>query len=260
MFKELTQKIDQQAEVIDELKNQASQLANDFYEMEEEELNEDPTSVPQADVSTFNPRTPEELVENKETSAGEIQETCAGFQVSGNEIPNSNTPLLFPMQVIAPKDHTIDKDELEDELEVKHEPEEPMIEHPLATSQQAPLKKCKDSGTLTITRDIDSYILQMGDARDNDLPTPISGRPLLLATKTKIDMDTRWLSLAFGGKRSEFNTYEDDDRSYTRKRQRHSTIGWEPGWKDTRAPFDEGYEYHRGVRKFDLTRPWDPNL
>ncbi|CAM8999235.1 unnamed protein product [Rhodiola kirilowii] len=237
-------------------------------------------------------------------------------------------PLLpFSMQVIAPEDHVIDNDELEDELEVKHESEKPTVEHPRATSQEAPPKKCKDPGAFTVTCGVgetlihhclidlgadinampyspycslrlgplklpkllvelgntsrirpvdlledlilhvgdlvvpaDSYVLQMGDARDNDPLALILGRPFLFVTETKIDMGTCLLSLAFVGNTSNFHIYEDADRPYMRKPSRHDTFGWKPGWRDMRAPLDEGYEQHKGVEKFDLTRPWDPNL
>ncbi|CAM8959068.1 unnamed protein product [Rhodiola kirilowii] len=58
----------------------------------------------------------------------------------------------------------------------------------------------------------DFYVLQMGDARDDDPPALILGRPFLFTTKTKIDMGIGLLSLTFGGKTSDFYIYGDDDR------------------------------------------------
>ncbi|CAM8877524.1 unnamed protein product [Rhodiola kirilowii] len=260
MFNELNRELDQQAEVINELREQASQISSDFYEMREEELNEDFTSVQTADASTINARTSVELQQNTETSAEETQETSAGSPNSGKEIQTFNTLIPFPVQVIAPKDNTIDQNELGGELEAKHELEEPTVEHPLATSQQALPEKCKDLGTLIMTRDVDSYILQMGDTRDNGPLAPILGQSFLLATKPKIDKRTCLMSLVFYGKRPNFQIYEDDDRPYTRKRPKYSTFGWKPGWRETRAQLGEGYEYHKRIKKFDLTHPWDPNL
>ncbi|CAM8886469.1 unnamed protein product [Rhodiola kirilowii] len=130
MFKELTQKIGQQAGDVNELKKQVSQIASAVYEKREdkgklpsqtipnpksnisavmlrngkqlkngiEELNEDSTSVQNADASPINVRTPEELQNNQETSTEDKQKTSAGCTNSGKEIPISNTPLPFPMQ------------------------------------------------------------------------------------------------------------------------------------------------------------------
>ncbi|CAM8982236.1 unnamed protein product [Rhodiola kirilowii] len=136
-FRELTQKIDTQAGDVDELKKQMSQMASVVYkrredkgklpsqtipnprqnvsvivtkdeeemraeEKEEKERDLDATSVQNADVSTIKARTPNELLQNQETSADINLETCAEFQVSDFQILNSNplAPLPFPMQVI----------------------------------------------------------------------------------------------------------------------------------------------------------------
>ncbi|CAM8926149.1 unnamed protein product [Rhodiola kirilowii] len=64
---------------------------------------------------------------------------------------------------------------------------------------------------------VDFYVLQMGDARNDDPPALILGRPFLFSTKTKIDMDTCLLSLVFGGKTSNFYIYKDDDRPCAKK-------------------------------------------
>ncbi|CAM8905409.1 unnamed protein product [Rhodiola kirilowii] len=63
----------------------------------------------------------------------------------------------------------------------------------------------------------DFYVLQMGDDRDDDPLTLILGRPFVFATKTKIDMDTCLLSLAFGGLTSNFYIYQDRDHPSTKK-------------------------------------------
>ncbi|CAM8997328.1 unnamed protein product [Rhodiola kirilowii] len=61
------------------------------------------------------------------------------------------------------------------------------------------------------------YVLQMRDARDDDPPTLILGRPFLFTTKTKIHMDTCLLSLVFGGQTLNFYIYEDEDHPSTKK-------------------------------------------
>ncbi|CAM8951387.1 unnamed protein product [Rhodiola kirilowii] len=63
----------------------------------------------------------------------------------------------------------------------------------------------------------DFYVLQMGDSRNDVPPALILGRPFLFSTKTRIDMGTGLLSLAFGGKTEDFYIYGDDDRPCTRK-------------------------------------------
>ncbi|CAM8981754.1 unnamed protein product [Rhodiola kirilowii] len=65
----------------------------------EETMNKDFSSAQNADPLRFNPRTPEEILINKETSAEDKQETSAGLNNSGTEFADSNTPLPFPMQV-----------------------------------------------------------------------------------------------------------------------------------------------------------------
>jgi hypothetical protein len=60
---------------------------------------------------------------------------------------------------------------------------------------------------------IDSYVLQIGDVRDNDHRSLIPGRPFLFATKTKIDMGTCLKSLVFDGKMLNFQIDEDANRS-----------------------------------------------
>ncbi|CAM8933758.1 unnamed protein product [Rhodiola kirilowii] len=198
---------------------------------------------------------------------------------------SKNDPLpSFFMQVRAPKEHMIDKNDLGIELEARDELEEPIMDRPLATSHEAPPGKCKDPGAFIVTCGVGEtlihhclidlgaaindmpyslycslrlgplkppkllvelgdkslirpiglledltlrvgdlfvpayfYVLQMGDARDDDPPTLILGRPFLFATKTKIDMDKSLLSLAFGGKTSDFHIYEDVDRPCMKK-------------------------------------------
>ncbi|CAM8960070.1 unnamed protein product [Rhodiola kirilowii] len=190
----------------------------------------------------------------------------------------------FSMQVIAPEDHMIVKDELGGRLEARHELNDPMMERLVSASHEAPLEKSKDPGAFTVTCGIgetqihhclidlgaasnampyslycslnlgplkppkllielgdkscirpvglledltlrvgdlvipaDLYVLQMGDARDDEPPALIWGRPFLFTTKTKIDMGTGLLSLAFSGKILDFYIYRDDDRLCARK-------------------------------------------
>ncbi|CAM8978211.1 unnamed protein product [Rhodiola kirilowii] len=142
---------------------------------------------------------------------------------------------------------------------------------------------------------IDSYVLQIGDARDNDPRSLILGRLFLSTTKTKIDMGTGQKSLVFDGKILNFQIDEDAKRSFMKKRPRHGMFEWKPGWRNTRArldgpaamikvslptrkdvkanppdrwrtepstpPYDD-FGQIEGIAeaKFDLTRPWDPNL
>ncbi|CAM8902537.1 unnamed protein product [Rhodiola kirilowii] len=136
MFKELTQKMGQQAGDVNELKRQVSQIASAVYEKredkaklpsqmipnprqngsvivikDEEEMNAegkkkdqnlDSTSVEMADVSPIMARTLEELQNNQKTSAEDNQETCVEYAVSNFQILNFNplAPSPFPMQVI----------------------------------------------------------------------------------------------------------------------------------------------------------------
>ncbi|CAM8998961.1 unnamed protein product [Rhodiola kirilowii] len=199
---------------------------------------------------------------------------------------NSKTDTFssFSMQIIAPKDHTIDKDELGSMLEARHERNDPMMERPVVASYEAPPGKSKDPGAFTVTCGVgetlihhclidlgvainampyslycslklgplkppklmvelgnksiihpiglledltlrvgdlfvpaDFYVLQMGDARDDDPPALILGRPFLFATKAKIDMGSDLLSLTYGGKASNFHIYEDADRPWMKK-------------------------------------------
>ncbi|CAM8990511.1 unnamed protein product [Rhodiola kirilowii] len=69
----------------------------------------------------------------------------------------------------------------------------------------------------------DFYVLQVGDARNDDPLALILGRPFLFTTKTKIDMGTGLLSFAFGGKTSNFDIYGDDDRHARGNRRTYYT-------------------------------------
>ncbi|CAM8968750.1 unnamed protein product [Rhodiola kirilowii] len=145
----------------------------------------------------------------------------------------------------------------------------------------------------------DFYVLQMGDARNDDPPALILGRPFLFTTKTKIDMGIRLLSLAFGGKTSDFYVYGDADRPCTRKPpdivntldfgalvpdrpedtmhvngpaamakmssppRRNVKANPPDRWRaEPSTPIHESFGQNEGAAeaKFDLTRPWDPNL
>ncbi|CAM8926020.1 unnamed protein product [Rhodiola kirilowii] len=145
----------------------------------------------------------------------------------------------------------------------------------------------------------DFYVLQMGDARNDDPPALILGRPFLFTTKTKIDMGIGLLSLAFDGRTSDFYVYGDANRPCMRKppdivntsdfgalvpdqpketmhatgpatMTKMSSPTWEnvkmnppDRWRaEPSTPFHEGFGQIEGdiEGKFDLTRPWDPNL
>ncbi|CAM8953966.1 unnamed protein product [Rhodiola kirilowii] len=270
------------------------------------------------------------------------------------------------MHVTASEGRVIDKDEPGGRLEDRPEQNDPMMEHPLATSHKAPPEKSKDPGAFTFTCGIgeaqihhclidlgaainampyslycslklgplkppkliielgdkscirhvgllenltlrvgdlvvpvDFYVLQMGDARDDDPPALILGRPFLFATKTKIDMDIGLLSLAFGGKTSDFYIYEDVNRPCAKKppdivntsylgalvpdlpdetscaanevamskvssRTREDLKANPPDrWRgDTSTPLHDDFGQTEGIAeaKFYRTRPWDPNL
>ncbi|CAM8940473.1 unnamed protein product [Rhodiola kirilowii] len=145
----------------------------------------------------------------------------------------------------------------------------------------------------------DFYVLQMGDSRNNDPPALILGRPFLFSTKTRIDMGTSLLSLAFGGKKSDFYIYGDDDRPCTRKppdivhtsdlsalvpdrpeeimcatgpvamsKKSSTTREYVKANPPDRWRVEPSTSFHGGLgqiegaveAKFNLTRPWDPNL
>ncbi|CAM8928897.1 unnamed protein product [Rhodiola kirilowii] len=237
MFKELTQKMGQQARDVNELKKQVSQIASAVYERREdngkllsqtipnpksnvsavmirsekqlkngkEELNKDSTSVDQADVSPVKAQTPDELQNNQETSAEHNLKTSAGSPDSGKEIPNSNTPLPFPMQVSKTnKKFIIDKEvwELFSKVEINiplieairqipryakflkelctnrrrtTKNEQVMLRESVSAAIQRKVpKKCKDLGTFIIpcvigNRKIENCMLDLG-ASINVLP------------------------------------------------------------------------------------------
>ncbi|CAM8926399.1 unnamed protein product [Rhodiola kirilowii] len=145
----------------------------------------------------------------------------------------------------------------------------------------------------------DFYVLQMEKSRKGEPPGLILGRPFLYTTKTRIDMGIGLLSLSCGGKEADFYVYEDDDRPRTRKppdivhTSEYDTLVPDPpeqALKTTRpaamakmSTSSRGYkgkkpseswrvgqsaqlDAHTGrtegvaEQKYDLTRPWDPNL
>ncbi|CAM8959528.1 unnamed protein product [Rhodiola kirilowii] len=145
----------------------------------------------------------------------------------------------------------------------------------------------------------DFYVLQMEKSRKGEPPGLILGRPFLYTTKTRIDMGIGLLSLSFGGKEEDFYVYEDDDRPCTRKppdivhTSEYDTLVPDPpeqaiqttrpaamaeipsssrGYvkkkrsEHRRAEPSEQLDEHYGrtegeaEKKYDLTRPWDPNL
>ncbi|CAM8998989.1 unnamed protein product [Rhodiola kirilowii] len=152
-------------------------------------------------------------------------------------------------------------------------------------------------GDLSVPADF--YVLQMGDSRNDAPPALILGRPFLFSTKTRIDMGIGLLSLAFGGKTSDFYVYGDDDRPCTKKppdivhtsdydalvpdppEQTIQMTGPAAMAKKSSTPrrnvkanppdrwrAESNTRIHKGFAqiegedeaKFDLTRPWDPNL
>ncbi|CAM8997282.1 unnamed protein product [Rhodiola kirilowii] len=145
----------------------------------------------------------------------------------------------------------------------------------------------------------DFYVLQMGDARNDDPLALILGRPFLCTTKTKIDMGIGLLSLAFDGKTSDFYIYGDDDRPCTKKpsdivhtsdlgalvpdlqeetvhtngpvaiskmsspTREYVKANPPDRWRADPSTSSHGnFGQTEGVAeaKFDLTRSWDPNL
>ncbi|CAM8948468.1 unnamed protein product [Rhodiola kirilowii] len=216
---------------------------------------------------------------------------------------------------------------------------DPIMRQPLSTSHETPPEKSKDPGAFTVTCGIgetqihhclidlelgdkscvrptglledltlrvgdlaipaDFYVLQMGRTRNDEPPGLILGRPFLHTTKTKIDMCIGLLSLAFGGKESDFYVYEDANRPCTRKppdivhtsdyhtlvpdlpEQTIQTTGpvamaetsspsrgyvkKKPPDQWRAEPSKQPYEHFGQIEgvakaKYDLTRPWDPNL
>ncbi|CAM8987450.1 unnamed protein product [Rhodiola kirilowii] len=145
----------------------------------------------------------------------------------------------------------------------------------------------------------DFYVLQMEESRKGKPPGLILGRPFLHTTQTQIDMGIGSLSLSFGGKEADFYVYEDANRPYTRKppdivhTSEYDTLVPDPpeqAIQTTRpaamaktsspsrgyvkkkppdhwraGPSEQQFEHVgriEGVaeKKYDLTRPWDPNL
>ncbi|CAM8880510.1 unnamed protein product [Rhodiola kirilowii] len=243
------------------------------------------------------------------------------------------------MQVIAFGGHVINKDEPEWRLVARPTQNGLMMRHPLATSHETPPGKSKDPGAFTVTCGIgetqiphclidlelgdkscirpigllenltlrvgdlvvpaEFYVLQMGDARNDDPPALFLGRPFLFTTKTKIDMGTGLLSLAFGGKISDFYIYGNDDRPCARKpsdivhtsglsalvpdlpeetvhtngpvamskvsspTREYVKANPPDRWRaDPSTSLHCNFGQIEGVakEKFDLTRTWDPNL
>ncbi|CAM8956852.1 unnamed protein product [Rhodiola kirilowii] len=183
----------------------------------------------------------------------------------------AKTPLLDSslsvcMPTITPEDEGIINDEVQGRLEEKQEQGRPILGKSLAISQQG--------------------------SRENSL---ILKRPFLLATKTRVNMGTCLIPLVRDGKIVNIQNCKDAIRSYLKKRPRHGMFQWKPGWRSTRARHDgpaamvkRSSPTRRDVKakppdqwkgepsplphkffgqivraveaKFDLTRPWDPNL
>ncbi|CAM8933728.1 unnamed protein product [Rhodiola kirilowii] len=262
MFKELTEKMVQQAGDVNELKKQVSQIAKDVYERREDkgkqpsqtipnprqnvsvtvikaegkekEQNLDSTSVENADVSAIKARTPAEFQQNEETSAENNQETCPEFQVSDFQILNSNplVPSPCPMQIIERHEainNGIQRKEYED---TRTNAKIQELEQGL---QGALTNRTRDPGAFTVTGGIGNTLIPhclidlgasinvmpydlycslklgpMGDTQTKESPTLILGRPILFATKAKIDVTEGTVILEYGGKMAEFRVFEDD--------------------------------------------------
>ncbi|CAM8886623.1 unnamed protein product [Rhodiola kirilowii] len=200
MFKELTEKMVQQAGDVNELKKQVSQIAKDVYERREDkgklpsqtipnprqnvsvivikdgeemkaegkekEKNFDSTSVENADVSAIKAQTPDEFQQNEETSTDYNQETCAEFHVSDFQILNSNplVPSPCPMQVI--ERHEAIKDEIQRKEYEDTRTNAQMQE--LERGQQGALtNRTRDPGAFTVTCGIGKmliphYLIELG--------------------------------------------------------------------------------------------------
>ncbi|CAM8910738.1 unnamed protein product [Rhodiola kirilowii] len=161
----------------------------------------------------------------------------------------------YSMQMVASKDHAIQKNEEEIRLKPKNGQNGPIMERSLATDHESQPEKGKDPGAFTVTCGIgeskppklfielgdkscirpigvfedlilrvgklvvaaDFYVIQTGDTSEDDPPTIILGRPFLYATRARIDMGEGLLSLAFGGKISDFYIDDNNGRPSTRK-------------------------------------------
>ncbi|CAM8972839.1 unnamed protein product [Rhodiola kirilowii] len=113
-------------------------------------------------------------------------------------------PQLVPsvcMRITAPEDEVIN-DEVQGELEAKHEPEEPKMEHSLTTSPENSL---------------------------------VQGRPIISATKKRVYKGACLRSL---GRILNFQNCKGADHSNMKKRPRHGPKEWKPGRRKKRARLD----------------------
>ncbi|CAM8959561.1 unnamed protein product [Rhodiola kirilowii] len=276
MFKELTQKMGHHAGDINELKRQVSQIASAVYkqredkgklpsqtipnprqnvslivikdeeemkaeEKEEKEQDLDATSVHNADVSTIKVQTPEELVQNQETSADKNHETCAELQ-KGNEDTRTKAQMqeleqgkqgalttwtrdpgaftvtcgigntLIPHCLIN-LGASINVMPYDLYCSLKLGPVKPIkltIElgnkscvHPYGLLENLTV----NVGEVVVPADF--YVLQMEDTQTKESPTLILGRPILFAMKAEIDVAEGVIKLKYGGKMAEFCVFED---------------------------------------------------
>ncbi|CAM8951400.1 unnamed protein product [Rhodiola kirilowii] len=79
--------------------------------------------------------------------------TCERDAAPSGTCDKTNPSPSLSMQVIAPEDQIVDKDELGGRLEAKQEQNSPTMEHPLDTSRESP-GKSKDPGAFTVTSGI----------------------------------------------------------------------------------------------------------
>ncbi|CAM8900094.1 unnamed protein product [Rhodiola kirilowii] len=82
--------------------------------------------------------------------------------------------------------------------------------HPVGVLERLMLRV----GKLVVPTDF--YVIPIGESSEDDPPTIILGRPFLYTTRAKIDMGKGSLSLAFGGRNSDFCMYANG-RTDTKK-------------------------------------------
>ncbi|CAM8993624.1 unnamed protein product [Rhodiola kirilowii] len=207
----------------------------------EKEQGLDSASVENADASIIKARTPDEFLQILETSADKNMETCVEFQVSNSQILNSNPlpQLPFPMQVI--ERHEAINDEIQ-RKECEDTRTNAKIQELEQGQQGALTNRTRDPGAFTVTCGIGNtliphYLIDLGasinvmpydlycslklgpmeDTQTKESPTLILGRPILFATKVKIDVAEGTVILKYGGKMAEFCVFEDDHQPSARK-------------------------------------------
>ncbi|CAM8951313.1 unnamed protein product [Rhodiola kirilowii] len=229
--------------IINPRQNVSVIVIKDEEEMKAEEKEEkeqdwgwdwDSASVQHADVSTIKARTPEDLLQNKETSADNIIETCAEKSVSNFEILNSNpiAQLPFPMQVI--ESHEALNNDIQPKGNEDARTKARMKE--LEQGKEGALTtRTRDPGAFTVTCGIGNTLIPhclidlgasinvmpydlycslklgpMENTHTKESPTLILGRPILFAMKAEIDVGEGTIKLKYDGEVAEFCIFEDD--------------------------------------------------